>query len=138
MRKVVALRVFKRQFDMVKLGIGGNMHCQTRPGKVPGLVEADVMLNHRGLRPFRQLKVVAIVSSVDLVAVCSLSDVHQQQRFYRTLVTLNANMRHAPRQALGEMQEDLGLYRGAQALTVIVNGNLKPAVLDAVTQLRRN
>ena len=34
------------------------------------------------------------------------------------------------------MQEDLGLYRGAQALTVIVNGNLKPAILDAVTQLR--
>jgi hypothetical protein len=34
MGKVVALRILKRQLDVVKLGIGRHVHRQTRPGKV--------------------------------------------------------------------------------------------------------
>ena len=136
MGKVVALRVLERQLDVVKLGIGRNIHRQTRAGKMARLVEADVMFNHRGLRPLRQLKMMAIVRGVDFVAVQPLGDVHQQQRLCRTLVTLHADMRHAAGQALGQVQENLRLNRGAQWLAIVVYHNLKSAPLKGVAQLR--
>ena len=94
------------------------------------------MFDDRGLRPLRQLKMVAIVRGVDFVAVQTLSDVHQQQRFGRTLVTLHADMRHAAGQAFGQVQKDLRLNRGAQALAIVVYLNLKAALLERVAQLR--
>jgi hypothetical protein len=51
---------------------------------------------------------VAIVRGVDFVAVQTLGDMHQQQRFCRTLVTLHADMRHAAGQAFGQVQETSG------------------------------
>lgn len=51
MRKVVTLRVLECQLDMVQLSVGGDIHRQARPGKVAGIVEADVMFNDRGFRP---------------------------------------------------------------------------------------
>ena len=94
------------------------------------------MFNHRGLRPLRQFKMVAIVRGVDFVAVQTLSDMHQQQRLRRTLVTFHADMRHRLRQTFGEMQEDLRLHRRGQTLMDVIHGDLKAAVSRLVTEFR--
>ena len=119
MRKVVALGVLKRQLNVVELRIGGNVHRQTRPGKVAGVIETHVMLNHRRVGPFGQFKMVAIVGGVDFIALYALGDMHQQQRFFRALVTPHADMRHRLRQAFGKVQEDLRLHRCRQASLVV-------------------
>ncbi len=86
------------------------------------------MFDDRGLRPLRQLKMVAIVRGIDFGAVQTLSDVHQQQRFGRALVTLHADMRHAAGRAFGQVEKYFRLNRGAQALAVVVYLNLKAAL----------
>ena len=73
MREVVALGVLKRQLNVVELRIGGNVHRQTRPGKVAGVIETHVMLNHRRVGPFGQFKMVAIVGGVDFIALYALA-----------------------------------------------------------------
>ena len=45
-------------------------------------------------------------------------------------------MRHAAGQAFGQVQKDLRLNRGAQALAIVVYLNLKAALLERVAQLR--
>lgn len=136
MRKVVTLRVLECQLDMVQLSVGGDIHRQARPGKVAGIVEADVMFNNRGFRPLRQLQMVAIVRSIDFIAVQALGDVHQQQRFRRALVSLHVNLRHTLRQALGKVQKDLRLHGCRQALALIINSDRITALVGAVAQIR--
>ena len=109
MGEVVAKRILKRQLDMMKLGIGRHVHRQSRTGKMAGVVKADVMFDHRRLCPLCQLKMVAIVGGVDLIPLNALGDMHQQQRFRRALVTLNANMGDRLRQALCQVQENFRL-----------------------------
>ncbi len=79
---------------------------------------------------------VAIVGGVNLITLNALGDMHQQQRFRRTLVTLNANMGDRLRQALCQVQEDFRLNGRVQRLTFIVNDDIEPALLHAVAQLR--
>ena len=45
-------------------------------------------------------------------------------------------MRHAAGQAFGQVQKDLRLNRGVQALAIVVYLNLKSALLERVAQLR--
>jgi hypothetical protein len=115
---------------VVELRIGGNVHRQTRPGKVAGVIETHVMLNHRRVGPFGQLKMVAIVGGVDFVAlqpwvICISSSglAGRWLRFTWICVTLRAR--------LGQVQENLRLNRGAQALAIVVItiSNRSPGVI---------
>ncbi|SAF69134.1 Uncharacterised protein [Enterobacter hormaechei] len=74
------------------------------------------------------------MGGVDLVALNTLGDMHQQQRFRRALVTLNVNMGDRLRQALCEVQKDVRLNGRVQRLTLIINGNIEPALLYAVAE----
>lgn len=76
MRKVIAGRIFKRQFDMTQLRIVCNVHRQTRAGKMFCRCKADIMLNNRRFRAFRQRQMVAIMRGVQLVAIHALRDMH--------------------------------------------------------------
>ena len=113
-----------------------HVHGQTRPGEMPCRVKADIVLYHRRLCPFRQFQVVAVVRSVDLIAFQPLRNVHQQQRLRGPLVALNADVRHALRQAFRQMQENLRLNRCGQRLTFVVDRNVETAVCSAVAKLR--
>ena len=76
------------------------------------------------------------MGSIDFIALYALGDMHQKQRPGRTLVTLNLDMRHAAGEALGQMQENLRLNRGAQTLAFVVNHNPVTALPGVIAQFR--
>ncbi|MNY49222.1 hypothetical protein D3C86_1846210 [compost metagenome] len=92
------------------------------------------MLKNGRIGPFGQFNMVTIMRGVDLVALKTLRDMQQQQRFCRTLITLNANVRHARRKAFSQMQEHVRLHWRGQGLTIVVNLNVKTAAFGAIAK----
>lgn len=100
MSEVMTERVFKRQLDVAQVRICRHVHGQARAGEMSGIVQTDVMFNYRCFRAFRQLQMMTIVRRVHLLSGYATGDMHQQQRLYRALIALNADMRHATRRFL--------------------------------------
>jgi hypothetical protein len=68
MGKVVALRILKRQLDMLQMGIIRHRHRQTRAGKVALFIQAQIVFDNRRLGAALQLKMMAIVRGVQVIA----------------------------------------------------------------------
>ena len=79
---------------------------------------------------------MAIVSGIKLVACQSAGNMHQQQRFLRTLIALYADAGHRLRQAFREMKKHFRLYRIRQMLALVINANVKTASGEIVAERR--
>lgn len=60
MSKVVTERVFKRQLDMLQVGIRCDVDSEPCPGKMTSIIQADKMFDHRCFGTFRQIDPVQI------------------------------------------------------------------------------
>jgi hypothetical protein len=99
MGKVVALRILKRQLDMLQMGIIRHRHRQTRAGKVALFIEAQIVFDNRRLGAALQLKMMAIVRGVEVIArtprvICISSSgfAGRWLRFTRIRVTVCARL----------------------------------------------
>lgn len=136
MGKVVALRVLKRQLDMLQVGVIRHGHRQPCAGKVALIVKAQIVFDDGRLRAALQRQMVAIVGGVHFIACQPTRQVHNQQRFIRVLVAPDPNMGNGGRQAFGQMQKDFGLNGVRQLLTLVIHLHFIAAGGQIVTQAR--
>lgn len=66
MGKVVTDRVFKRQLDMLQVGVRCDIDSEPCAGEVTSIIKADKMFDHRCFGTFRQIQMMSVMGSVDL------------------------------------------------------------------------
>ena len=76
MGKVVTDRVFKRQLDMLQVGVRCDVDSEPCAGEVTSIIKADKMLDHRCFGTFRQIQMMSVMGSVDLFTCHALGDMH--------------------------------------------------------------
>ncbi len=68
MGEVIAAGILKCQLDMLEVRVIGHRHGQSPAGEMRLLIEAQVMLDNRRLRPALQRQVMAIVGGIQRIA----------------------------------------------------------------------
>ena len=76
MGKVVTDRVFKRQLDMLQVGVRCDVDSEPCAGEVTSVIQANEMLNHRRFGTFRQIQMMPVMSCVHLFTCHALGDMH--------------------------------------------------------------
>lgn len=66
MGKVVTDRVFKRQLDMLQVGVRCDIDSEPCAGEVTSIIKADKMFDHRCFGTFRQIQMMPVMGSVHL------------------------------------------------------------------------
>ena len=108
MGEVIAAGILKCQLDMLEVRVIGHRHGQSPAGEMRLLIEAQVMLDNRRLRPALQRQVMAIVGGIQRIAGQATGDMHQQQRFIQAAVARHANAGHRLGQAFGHADIERG------------------------------
>lgn len=76
MGKVVTDRVFKRQLDMLQLGVRCDIDSEPCAGEVTSIIKADKMFDHRCFGTFRQIQMMSVMGSVDLFTCHATGNMH--------------------------------------------------------------
>lgn len=76
MGKVVTDRVFKRQLDMLQVGVRCDIDGKARSGEMTSVIQANKMLNHRRFGTFRQIQMIPVMSCVHLFTCHTPGDMH--------------------------------------------------------------
>ncbi len=76
MGKVVTDRVFKRQLDMLQVGVRCDIDSEPCAGEVTSIIKADKMFDHRCFGTFRQIQMMSVMGSVHLFTCHALGNMH--------------------------------------------------------------
>ncbi len=137
MGEVIAAGILKCQLDMLEVRVIGHRHGQSPAGEMRLLIEAQVMLDNRRLRPALQRRgdgdsgrYSAHRRPRPLVICISSSGLS------RAAVARHANAGHRLGQAFGQMEKHLRLQGIRQMLALIIDTDLHAAGGKIVAQLR--